>query len=376
MRTDEPSKGRIAKSARDEFSSTTKSMLALRVAYRCSFRNCDKTTIGPSDSAITKTISIGEAAHITAAAPGGARYDPTLTPEQRTSISNGIWMCKIHARLIDVDPSVYPAHLLRAMKAEHEARINLEISGLNPGRNAFDFIAIGPSIVFVGDLVAAEQSKWSYRVEHFVIGNLSELLRYIDQFESADPYDKYVLVNELGDGRELLAAPSWSKTGNDCVITTLVKPSFPKIDVHQLPMTMALGDDHDFQILNGSLARIRGLEALPQQVKTCLSMSRAESYFAPSYGTRIREYSVGFFGSPWLPRLIKLEAIRMAAIPYVDSHGITPPTTPLRCVRKVISIEQIDTVGEGGWYRFRVDLDIEGLGEWSREMPILISENL
>lgn len=45
----------------------------------------------------------GVAAHITAASPGGARYDAALTPEARADIGNGIWLCQNHARLIDND---------------------------------------------------------------------------------------------------------------------------------------------------------------------------------------------------------------------------------------------------------------------------------
>ena len=50
-----------------------------------------------------KRVSIGEAAHITAAAEGGPRYNPDLTPEERSSIENGIWLCKSCARMIDSD---------------------------------------------------------------------------------------------------------------------------------------------------------------------------------------------------------------------------------------------------------------------------------
>lgn len=37
----------------------------------------------------SKSISIGIAAHITAAAPGGPRYNAAMTPEERSSIDNG-----------------------------------------------------------------------------------------------------------------------------------------------------------------------------------------------------------------------------------------------------------------------------------------------
>lgn len=376
MTTDVTSTARTIKLDRDDFTSPTKAKLALRANYRCSYTGCGIATSGPSDDGTERSISIGEAAHITAAAPGGERYDPEMTPAQRMHISNGIWMCKIHARLIDVDASAYPVAKLHAMKVEHEARIKLEMTGLRPGPKVCDFIAIGPSVVFVGELVAIEQKTWSFRVEHFVIGDLTDLITYIEQFDNTDSYDKFVLVNELGDGRELSSAPSWSKSGDNCLISVPITASTPKIDVNRLPMDLALSDDHDLFLMNGEIARVAGLDALPQKIKTCLSMSQGESWFAPTFGTRIREYTIDFFGSPWLPRLIKLEAIRMAAIPYSDNLGINPPVPPLRCVRRVIAIDQIDSRGQDGWFKFRFQLNIEGLGEWVSEIPIFISRDL
>jgi hypothetical protein len=115
---------------RDDFSVPVKALLARRVAYKCSFSGCSAYTIGPAE-APDQAVSIGEAAHITAAAPGGPRYDPNLTADERSSYSNGIWMCKNHARLIDVDES-FAADTLRTWKlgAETRARERLLLPGV------------------------------------------------------------------------------------------------------------------------------------------------------------------------------------------------------------------------------------------------------
>ena len=65
-------------------------------------------------------VNVGAAAHITAAAPGGARYDAALKPEQRSHILNAIWLCQNCAKLIDNDPSRYTAALLGEWKARAE----------------------------------------------------------------------------------------------------------------------------------------------------------------------------------------------------------------------------------------------------------------
>jgi hypothetical protein len=66
-------------------------------------------------------VNIGVAAHITAAALGGPRFDPSLTPRQRCSASNGIWLCQNDGKLVDNDEQQYPVALLRQWKADAEA---------------------------------------------------------------------------------------------------------------------------------------------------------------------------------------------------------------------------------------------------------------
>jgi len=67
---------------RDDFSQTTKDVLARRVNYLCSNPDCPLGTVGPHTNS-SKTVNKGVAAHITAAAPGGKRFDSSLTPEER-----------------------------------------------------------------------------------------------------------------------------------------------------------------------------------------------------------------------------------------------------------------------------------------------------
>jgi hypothetical protein len=116
------------KQNRDEFSARVVQTLRRRVGDRCSKPGCRCPTSGPNEHPDLAT-NIGEAAHITSAAPGGPRYDATLTSEQRCSIANAIWLCKNHAREIDVDPMRYPARMLREWRedAERYARETLGV---------------------------------------------------------------------------------------------------------------------------------------------------------------------------------------------------------------------------------------------------------
>lgn len=114
------------KPMRDEFSQRVKDLLSRRVAFTCSNPNCRITTCGPGESS-NGTVNIGVAAHITAASEGGPRYDPFMTPEERSSPKNGIWLCQNCAHKIDVDQSSYPVELLFKWKqqTEDEARRSL-----------------------------------------------------------------------------------------------------------------------------------------------------------------------------------------------------------------------------------------------------------
>jgi hypothetical protein len=100
---------------RDDFDANTKQTLARRVGFRCSNPNCRKMTSGPQVDP-TKSVNIGVAAHISAASPGGKRYDSRMSTQERKSIDNGMWLCQNCAKLIDSDEKRYSVDLLNDWK--------------------------------------------------------------------------------------------------------------------------------------------------------------------------------------------------------------------------------------------------------------------
>jgi hypothetical protein len=92
----------------------------------CSNYDCNAQTSGPQEDA-SKSLNLGVAAHITSAASGGPRYDPSLSPDQRSAAENGIWLCQNCAKLIDSDIEQFPVNILIAWKtlAEHKAKSSL-----------------------------------------------------------------------------------------------------------------------------------------------------------------------------------------------------------------------------------------------------------
>jgi hypothetical protein len=124
---------------RDDFSQRTIETLANRVGNRCSNPECGQVTSGPHTED-EKAVNIGVAAHITAASPGGARYDPSLSAKQRQAITNDIWLRQSCSKLVDSDESRYPIPLLKIWKKAAEDRSLHLVSGrksegTEPGRH-------------------------------------------------------------------------------------------------------------------------------------------------------------------------------------------------------------------------------------------------
>jgi HEAT repeat protein len=116
---------------RDDFPPPVKDVLAKRVGCRCCNPCCSKLTSGPHEDP-TKAVNIGVAAHITAAAPGGKRYDPKLSSEERKAIKNGIWLCQNCGKLIDSDEQKYSVELLVKWKRDAEQQASVEVENSTP----------------------------------------------------------------------------------------------------------------------------------------------------------------------------------------------------------------------------------------------------
>ncbi len=130
---------------RDEFRAGVKKALAYRVSLQCSNPLCRRPTAAPHIGP-DKYNLLGEAAHITGARPDGPRYEPAMSRAERCSISNGIWLCRNCARIIDTDEERFPPSLLRWWKQEAEATL-LEIYRVMERRPepASDFLLELPS---------------------------------------------------------------------------------------------------------------------------------------------------------------------------------------------------------------------------------------
>ena len=345
----------------------------MRAGWHCSFTGCGRLTSGPSEESPEAVTMIGKAAHICAAAPGpgSRRYDASMTPEERAHIDNAIWLCAYHADLIDRDEVTYTVETLRAMKRDHEASIWQHMRSGTAHDQGTGLLAIGPDIICTGDIQIVSAASWTLRLKHFVAGDVHELVSFIDGFANTEPDARYVLSNELGDGRVLLQAPSLTKQTDGYSLLCPVAPSFSRVDVQDLGTSFALHPETGdlYGDGKGSLARVSGLEYLPQKVQSLLSVQRGESVFNPTFGIRFFEYFEAFKGSPWLALLLKLDVVRQAAIPYTDTM-LNAQDTPLRCVTRVHSLELLSETPKDNRLAVRVDLEVQGFGRWQHDVSV------
>ncbi len=158
----------------DRFKAAIIATLAKRAANRCSNPDCRATTSGPAEDP-GGSINVGEAAHIFGANPGAARFDPNMTPLERSEISNAIWLCSNCHKMIDDDPSQYPAGLLFAWQREHERYISrilgkagAEIRQKYEDKFLDEFGKISP---LAGRILLEKQKHWEYKLT-------CEIIRY------------------------------------------------------------------------------------------------------------------------------------------------------------------------------------------------------
>lgn len=115
------------KKGRSNFSLDTRTQLAKRAGYYCCYPGCGKMTIGPSAECAHSTSITGMACHIVAATNGKSarRVNLNMNEDEISNISNGIWMCYSHGKLIDTDETTYSVETLKYWKKAGESAVKV-----------------------------------------------------------------------------------------------------------------------------------------------------------------------------------------------------------------------------------------------------------
>lgn len=344
-------------SSRDNFSKRTKSVLALRASYQCSL--CKVSTVGPSDEASNAVTIIGVAAHIAAAAPGpGARrYDHSMTPEQRGSIDNGIWLCASCSVLIDRDEARFSTQNLHGLKLSHEASRRLQGQG-EVSRD--DIIAIGPSLIALGTVLRFGPDGYQFRISHFLEGCIRELWALSVDFSKWPDEDRYVLLNELGYGGLLSQPPAIERTEFGYEVTVQIQVATDRRNA----MTTKTMCRETGRMLDG-------MDAMESVFGNVLGMAHGTWFADLQSGSFISDYHERYVGSDWLSRLIMMDIIRLSFVPR-NSRAANKKVAPLAWVNRVNSVSTPTFELTEQYLSINVDAELEGVGNWSGVLPVFI----
>ena len=192
------SKAKSRSSRRDDFSAKVLMILYKRAGGKCC--RCGAPTFGP-DTNPHKSVNIGQGAHIAAAAPLGPRYDDKMTSEERSSATNGMWMCSNCHDIIDRDVKEYPTKTLKKMKREAEERARREVGVSRDTRstNGEESLTSGVSAATIVEIRKCKSSLTQLNNKK-VSGDEGE--DYLDKVDFVD-FDKDEYLSVVG--RELLS---------------------------------------------------------------------------------------------------------------------------------------------------------------------------
>lgn len=99
----------------------------------CAFPACSHPLVDENN------LFIAQVCHIEAAEPGGERYNPSQTDEERRSYSNLVLLCYRH-HVVTNDTRAYTGERLRQIKAAHEARFSGE--DFSPADRVIDELSV------------------------------------------------------------------------------------------------------------------------------------------------------------------------------------------------------------------------------------------
>lgn len=328
---------------RDNFSQEVKRSLADRVAWKCCFPGCKEVTIGPGNRDDKHVIKLGVAAHITAASPGGPRYNNDLNSGERSSISNAIWLCTKHGELIDRDFYEYSAETLRQWKAQAEEQAHKNLIAIDSEDNYLTtLISIGPLLICEAKWKSINANLWSFTVGKFIKGNRDNIFEYSMNFNSISVFNKYLIFERQGDGR-MLDSILLSDGENGLEVCFSVKDKFPCQDPNQVGEDIALDEDGDLAFLDDDFKVVTGIEAAKQAISSTLSTSPGELKFSPLAGSYFSEYYKKHKDDLLtLERLLKVEITRLLSIPIKDEF--LPSLVPqLPFIKRILSVKILES---------------------------------
>ncbi|WP_407361951.1 hypothetical protein HKW97_11630 [Pseudomonas luteola] len=171
-------------------------------------------TEGPNfecDNGISKT---GMACHIYAAAtgPSARRVNPEMSEEDLTDISNGIWMCYTHGKLIDTDESTYTVDQLKTWREVAEIRAKLwqqfgrgielspeHFTNIPLPKSKISFESLGQENHLIGEAIynSCTEQIWGKEESHAIRDVLIEVVRNAFEHGNASNVEIEIAENSI-----------------------------------------------------------------------------------------------------------------------------------------------------------------------------------
>jgi hypothetical protein len=200
---------------RDDFSKQTVIDIARGVGYRCSNPECTRPTVG-ANAAQDGIVTIGVAAHICAASPGGPRYNAAQTREARRARDNGIWLCQNCGWLIDADAQKFSIEVLTGWKRAAQERAFRELV-------APDTSARREEAARIGAIMAADNADATDT--------------------DVDRLFEKVLSAAHADLSAHMRAPIWSGSSVELTLRVHDDPTAPSFTISKLPVAVEIAPE-------------------------------------------------------------------------------------------------------------------------------------
>src|SRR5690606_7376714 len=239
---------------RAEFPSYVRQALAARVNNRCCFPGCSQITSGPSAESDTSKANTGIVCHIVPATQSARarRHDPNVTAEQRALPSNGIYMCRVHGKLIDDDEVTFTTGMLKRWREVGELRAQIhqqtgieptfgsaEFANLPLAEDACEIISFGGAPQQIGELLlhCATEQIWGSAFARAARDLTIEVVRNAlekggatnvkvavtpDRIQILDNgclFDPLTLSSREGRGGRASVVAMYDRHGHECVLT-------------------------------------------------------------------------------------------------------------------------------------------------------------
>jgi len=139
-------------SSRDRVPAAQEKVVIARSGNKCAYPDCGlDLTIDPKIDG-DRPKATGKVAHIAAASPGGPRYDETMTPEQRGSAENLVYLCGPHHDVVDTQLEYHTRQFLLEAKRTHELAVERAV------RNALGVVTY-EELMVVCTVIASTPAK-------------------------------------------------------------------------------------------------------------------------------------------------------------------------------------------------------------------------